>query len=412
VYKHAHSEFVCGECFNDEGLQQFCTNHAEATECDFCGAIGSDPIAAPMDEVIEHVRSCVHVHYNDPDNAGLPYETAEGGYQGATYSTDEVFDELGLEFPKDKRSRLRDAISNGLDNVLWSDAEPFALTGFQQLQFSWERFCRVIKHERRFFFMQQASGFEDDELYSPAEIFRVIFSYAEDANAFVTLPAGTRLYRARYQEDGKTYATAGTLGPPPLDHAIKTNRMSPPGVVMTYAAENCETALAETADEPGSFAVGEFVTERDTLVLDLTRLPIPPSVFAELSDTLQYDPRPRLSFLRSVSREISRPIERDNRVHVEYVPTQVVTEYVRSAVQIDGRGVDGIRYQSSRRHAQAALVLFADQGNLILDEPERPDFYRLERRWLRLAKATKATVTKKDIARWATKPRMHLFENA
>lgn len=98
----------------------------------------------------------------------------------------------------------------------------------------------------------------------------------------------------RHQPKGKIYNTAGQLGPPPLEHAIQTNRMSPPGVVMTYAADNAETALAETADKPGTFAVGTFVTERDALILDLTRLPRPPSVFAEPPDSLEYDPRLQL----------------------------------------------------------------------------------------------------------------------
>jgi hypothetical protein len=37
------------------------------------------------------------MHFDDPANAGLPYESAEGGYQGTTYETDEVL-ELGGDF--------------------------------------------------------------------------------------------------------------------------------------------------------------------------------------------------------------------------------------------------------------------------------------------------------------------------
>lgn len=69
---------------------------------------------------------------------------------------------------------------------------------------------------------------------------------------FVTEPAGMRLYRARRQPAGKTYATAGSLGPPPRDVAIQTNRMSPPGIVMTDVSEDIDTALAETADKAPS----------------------------------------------------------------------------------------------------------------------------------------------------------------
>ena len=177
--------------------------------------------------------------------------------------------------------------------------------------------------------------------------------------------------------------------------------MSPPGIVMTYVADDQNTALAETASGPGTFAIGTFVTERDALILDLTNLPAVPSMFTELSDTMEYDPRPRVAFLHNISREISRPIARDDRIHIEYVPTQVVTEYVRTSVVIEGRSIDGIRYRSSRRGAETAIVLFADATNIVLEPDERPEFYGLYRdRWLRMQVATKRRLTRRDLEQW------------
>jgi hypothetical protein len=134
------------------------------------------------------------------------------------------------------------------------------------------------------------------------------------------------------EKKAEHHATAFALGPPPLEAAVQTNRMSPPGIVMTYVADDAETALAETANKPGRFALGEFVTERDALILDLTRLPHAPSIFAELPDSREYDPRVPLNFLHHVSRVISKPIARDDRAHVEYVPTQVVTELETASI--------------------------------------------------------------------------------
>jgi hypothetical protein len=170
---------------------------------------------------------------------------------------------------------------------------------------------------------------------------------------------------------------------------------------MTYVSDDRDTALAETAGVPGTFAVGEFIIERDLSILDLTQLPAVPSIFAEIPDSLEYDPRPRTSFLRDVSDEISRPIARDDRVHVEYVPTQVVTEYLRTAVKINRKSVDGIRYRSSRQNVGTALVLFADRENLVLEANEQPPLYQLYTdRWLRLQSASVTTVTNQDIENW------------
>lgn len=399
-------DFVCGDCFNDDGLRRYCSDHAESTECDFCGATSRDPIASPLPDVIEHINRCIHQYFDDPANAGLAFETREGGWQGTTYDTYEVLDELGLDFPRDRNGALRRAIINGADTDLWCDAEPYGLSYDEQLRFSWEEFCRLIKHKRRYFFLHRdtQSAYEHHEIFPPSEILETIFSFAEDAGAFVLLPPGTKLYRARRQTKGAIYNSAGTLGPPPIDQAVQTNRMSPPGVVMTYVADDRTTALAETASKAGIFVVGEFTNDRELLILDLTRLPNAPSLFAELSDSMEFDPRPRLNFLHSIRREISRPIARDDRVHVEYVPTQVVTEYVRTAVSIGGRKVDGIRYASSRRHVSTAMVLFADQSNLILEKDERPEYYFTDNRWLRLIGARSMRVSAKDIQAWANEP--------
>ena len=106
--------------------------------------------------------------------------------------------------------------------------------------------------------------------------------------------------------------------------------MSPAGIVMTYVSEDAATALAETADKPGTYAVGQFRALRDITILDLADLPPIPSLFEEISDTLPYDPHKALRFLHRLADDISRPIERDDRVHIEYVPTQVVTEFLRT----------------------------------------------------------------------------------
>ena len=81
-------EFVCGACFDDQGLKDFCLNHAESMESDFCGATDSEPIAAPLDEVIAHINSCIHRYFDDPTNAGLPTKDAVGFvyYSGAGIS--------------------------------------------------------------------------------------------------------------------------------------------------------------------------------------------------------------------------------------------------------------------------------------------------------------------------------------
>ena len=68
-----------------------------------------------------------------------------------------------------------------------------------------------------------------------------------------------------------------------------------------------------------------------------------------------------LIFLREFLLDFSSPIERDDRIHIDYVPTQVVTEYLRDAKLEGDPPLDGIKYRSSRRKGGICYVLFIDE---------------------------------------------------
>lgn len=60
--------------------------------------------------------------------------------------------------------------------------------------------------------------------------------------------------------------------------------------------------------------------------MDLTNLPEYPSVFG--SDEANLD-RPGVHLIHAFADDFIRPVEKDGREHIECVPSQVVTEYVR-----------------------------------------------------------------------------------
>ena len=198
-----------------------------------------------------------------------------------------------------------------------------------------------------------------------------------------TFPAGSTLYRARCFEGDRFLRTPHELGPPPPEYAVVANRMSPPGIVMFYAALDSETALLKTATGAGRFAVGEFRVLRPLRLLDLTNLPPVPGFFASIPDTQPWG-RPDARFFHELVRDFARPIDRDDRVHVAYIPTQVVTEYCRLAFhdEYDTEPLDGIVFPSARNAGRPAVVLFADRSAVVGIEPVRPE--SPDAKWLEL----------------------------
>ena len=235
--------------------------------------------------------------------------------------------------------------------------------------------------QRRFFFLDIGPNPSEPEVYDPGQILRDIFDFADEAGLFTELAAGTQLYRARWEEPGAELETPQELGPPPVEKATQVNRMSAPGIVMFYACDEIETALLEVAQEPGLFAVGCWRILRPAVVLDLTAILTIPGMFECDPEGGQDVSRRAVTFLHHVADQISRPITRDDRIHVEYVPTQVVTEFLRARVRWLGNAIDGVKYKSAAHPGGASYVLFANQEHVVVDSPEdRPK----ERTWLEL----------------------------
>ena len=372
--------YVCLNCFGDPGMVQFVEDSAVSDECSYCSSSSSVPIAAPIDAVADHFIDCIHQEYDDAANQ-LGWDGSEGGYQGAYWDSFELTsDVLGLDFPQGNWDvLLPELFSNRLDQ-LWCEADAYGLNDEEKISFSWEKFCNTIMHERRFFFLDYDPDPFDREAYRASQVLRKVFEYAQLIDLIKPLPSGTKLCRARWEGCRPHLQTPQELGPPPPKMATQSNRMSPAGISMFYACDEQQTALAETKEGPGYFALGQFETLRAATLLDLCDIPPVPSLFQPTSENLEFRPREVLTFLNHVRRQMSRRIDRSGRSHFEYAPTQVVTEFIRTQLTRDNMSVEGIRYPSSIEPGGVVYVIFAGQHNVVGGQGR--DF--TDDRWLKL----------------------------
>ena len=167
---------------------------------------------------------------------------------------------------------------------------------------------------------------------------------------------------------------------------------------MFYGSDDRETAVAEIDDDPAlGIAVGTFQTTRDATVLDLTRLPRRLGFFEQQSDSSDVD-RYALNFLHHFVKSLAAKVEPGAQEHIDYVPTQVVTEWFRTAFRHRRTAVDGIRYMSAQRPGGKSLVLFADRYDVVLSPRQMKDLAKAlkieeweirsshEKAWLKLVR--------------------------
>lgn len=367
---------VCMACLEDDDLAEIIEDQDGPPGCSFCG--GDDAPTVPFEDLAEHIHERLREFYGKAADQ-LPYESAEGGYQGWTASTRELLEEsVELGLPRDTDGGLIDALVHQIGDDCWCEYDWLTLNPDDSLASSWEAFCETVKYERRFFFhnLGEDDGHGPDER-SPAQFFRELGRHIDDRGLIVTEAVGYTLYRARVRHAGEEHTTPSALGPPPPDVATQSNRMNPPGISMFYGADNAELATAETRGQ--AVSVGRFETTRPARILDLADLAPAPGFFSTAERGHYYV----LRFLHAFADMIIEPVPRNDRTQIDYIPTQVFTEFLRDYPFEDGH-IDGIRYRSATGEAGVNVVLFANPLNIV-DGVADPQFAIPQERWLRLA---------------------------
>lgn len=355
-------DHVCASCVSDDYLAGWIAAHAESETCSFCDATSTQPIAAPFEAFTKVVLSGLSFDWNEPTQEGIAYITREGGWQAPLSTTADVLYDANFSQNDDILAALDDMI----DCEAWVEREFYRGTDSQRLSWGWDSFKAFTKGHSRYFFLQaEDEGY--DEL-TPGQVLatvsNMIGTKLASEGVIKPIAAGTDLIRIRIDEAPQTAATA--IGTPKPEHARQSNRMSPAGIPMFYGAFDTATAHAETFDPQAHagmiLSVGTFRPLRDLIVLDLAELPQIPSVF----DVDRHELIHPLRFLHAFAADISQPIARDGREHIDYVPTQIVTEYFRRVFKLDGgQRLDGIIYRSSRNPHAKAFVLFCENGQCI-----------------------------------------------
>jgi RES domain-containing protein len=196
-----------------------------------------------------------------------------------------------------------------------------------------------------------------DHHYQEIEVADMLEVLAEELTPLIrVIDAGTRVFRARHLTDAEiAVMDAGMMGAAPKEYA-SAGRMNPAGIPYFYASYDPQTALLEIG-VPGDGRIptaAAFILNRPLRVIDLTQLPSEPSIFAiDLKDE-----REKALFLGGFVDSITKPVAKDGREHIDYVPSQVVCEYLAQAFSADGMPLDGLIFPSTVHPGGVNLVVF------------------------------------------------------
>jgi hypothetical protein len=240
-------------------------------------------------------------------------------------------------------------IKNGEKDIFEKGQAKFVLKGklngekYNEFSYSWNTFKNQVKHFNRFF---------DIGLENRRNLLNTIARLIE--NNIIKLETGKEIWRVRVKGDngklGNPKSYMKQMGPPPLDKA-SNNRMSPAGIPYMYVGENQKVCISEIKPNVGDeLWIGKFILKEELKILDLTEIP-KFKIKSIFNREYNHDIRWGKDFLEGFMEEISKPLS-PNDVMLEYVPTQLFSEYIRSL------GYDGIKYKSSQSEEGYNYTLF------------------------------------------------------
>lgn len=358
---------VCSNCFDEHGIKQFIEEHQSHHSCSYCDENRENVKACDLDSVIEHILASISYEWGHPADEGLPYETREGGWQvSAVYDTWDLLDDIGVG---NHSGNLYEDICSSVHNQEWCERNPYSLSTDRILKYGWDKFSAFVMNTARYVFFKAKNPDYDENQHdemNPINILDALGSIIHKIGLVKQVPASTEIKRVRIINSTDQLSSAKELGSPPREFATMANRMSPAGISMFYGAFDVDTAIKETYEprpnDKKKAICGSFIPVRDLMVIDLSERLYIPSLF----DEHERNKRSYMQFLIDFVSDFTKPIKREDRAHIDYVPTQIVTEYFRHVfLQKSNGNIDGVIYPSVQNGGQNAIVIFADSDRCV-----------------------------------------------
>ncbi|HJP62601.1 MAG TPA: HEPN-associated N-terminal domain-containing protein [Mucilaginibacter sp.] len=343
--------YVCSSHIDDYAIKLFIRRNGEKLQCDYCKKYRN---VVQLEQLMYFLTDALLHFFTDPANF-MSYESAEGGYLGDYDGPWEMLESLGLEVADEK---LYEDIFESLDHSsAWSDE------GVKKSDFkyeAWRHFSYFVKHQSRYLFSCMETLRVGARRATAEGFIKEIASDIRHQRMLATVPAGTSIYRCRQHPHPNDVRRAADICSPKVEFAIYPNRMSAAGVPMFYGAFEPKTAMLETLRDDDHtkpyYTIAEFACKEDLHLIDLSKIP-----YISPFDQENWELFDRLSFLHKFLDDFSKPVAHDGKEHIEYVPTQVITEYFRHKFYRNGKKpIDGIIYPSSKNRKLNACVLFMD----------------------------------------------------
>lgn len=371
-----NDEYLCWNCVTETFLSGQIRKQGRVATCSFCTERRK---AIPLEQVADMFELAFNTHYRRTATGPTDFEEAmyrhgirtdlwlrdgepvvDAFVSAADISTDIAKAiQVILEGRYGTREDYEMQNETEFDSESHYEESPSGTGEWHEL---WSAFEMELKGSSRYF-----SNKAQETL---SAVFDSIGDYRTQNDDPVIVEAGPEkslnaLFRARvfYDHDQVEKALEqpdSQIGPPPARLAT-AGRMNPAGIAVFYGAFGKETALSEVRPVVGSsVVVGTFRLVRTVRLLDIALLSE-----VRISGSI-FDPGfqrrlERANFLGALGAKIVAPVMPSDEA-IDYLPTQVVCDYLASK-----KDLDGIIYKSVQAGYSAKNVVLFHHASRVED---------------------------------------------
>jgi len=352
---------ICSDCVLDDELVSLVVNNLSSNLCSYCDEENEegDLIAAPYNVVMKRIYDSIFQYYADAQDVGMPWVEKEWLIPETTIS------EIIWDFDPGWCGEFCEDLISSSDSSLylvehvkndWSIE-----SSSSALSYGWSAFKNQVLYKTRYLFLSEPEdeySFGRPDYISVPSMLNALGALCNKEKLVTTIAAGTEFYRVRVNREKEEFTEFCDIGVPPEGKA-SAGRMNPAGISYFYVAYDQSTAEKEVITDATEWSTAKFKLIKDIQVIDFVDIPKIPSIF-ELE---KYDARQNMSFLHSFVSELTLPVTKDGREHVEYVPTQIVSEYFRFRFQTENaQPISGLRYSSVKNPDGINIVVFDSEN--------------------------------------------------
>ena len=353
LYNLNTKEFVCSNHINENFIKAHIKKNGSRGRCNYCKKIIN---VVELSKVLELIIVGINYLFEDPINSRYYNKEGEHGFDGDTFEFDEMWSRLGLNIDNDK---LHEDIYNHLYNIsVYCEKDEF---GSEEdfLNDVWYNFKNVVKHKARFVFYFKKT-FANYSFVDPVFILEHVQKSIIKLKLIVDLKENTKLYRCRQHSQIDDIKIAENIAAPPYEYSKANGRMNPAGISMFYCCEFKALSIKEVVDvynkKKRYYSTAIFRNKKNLRLVNLSKLPKIDSIYDE-EKNVNID---TILFLEGFIKDISKSIDDEDSI-IEYIPTQIVTEYLKFNPKLN---IDGIIYPSSKCQNNNIVLFFDHEKSL------------------------------------------------